>query len=112
MKRNLDFIEDGKADITRTLSWIISGIIEAFFIAVWILTQWLVSKYVVSQFEVDGIDKLVLHIAQWLFAALTLIPLLKETFTKLETLFGEMIDIIGRLLVRYRRMSKEVERHK
>lgn len=76
MNDKLKILADVPDEFLLVFRWILSGIIQALFIALWVLVQWSVNKYIITQFQVGGTDKNVLFIAQWLFAIATLIPML------------------------------------
>jgi uncharacterized membrane protein YraQ (UPF0718 family) len=63
-------------EFKTVLKWLLFGLLEALFISVWVIIQWAVDKHVIATYEVEGISKVVLTIAQSLFAFITLLPIL------------------------------------
>jgi len=79
-------LESAWGEFLTVFRWVLFGIVEAFFLACWVLTQYVVNEYVISRFEVNGIDAIVLTIAQWLFGIATLAPILFRIIKLLGTL--------------------------
>lgn len=87
-------IEDTSKEFHTVFRWVLSGLIEAFFIVCWVLIQWLLNKYILEPFALSGIDKITLTIAQWGFAIATLAPIIfftaKLVFTMAIRTFREI----------------------
>jgi len=58
------------------IRWMLSSLLDAAFLAFWVLIQWTVDQYVIRRFDLSGVDKYVYLVAQVLFAVSTLAPIL------------------------------------
>ncbi len=67
---------DAAIEFVTVLRWLLSGLIQALFLGLWVIIQWAVNEYVVMRFQVTGTDKAVLVIAQYAFGVATLAPIL------------------------------------
>ena len=80
--------------------WVLSGLIQAFFIVCWVLIQWGVNEYIITRFSLAGIDGMLLSIFQWVFAITTLAPILFFTVQLLVTMTMRTYSNIRQIIKR------------
>lgn len=62
-----------KSTLSEFSIWAITSIIDGLFIIIWVVIQYGVGR-VINALKLDGIDRIVLYIFQFLFAISTLAP--------------------------------------
>lgn len=67
---------DARIEFVTVLRWLLSVLIQAVFLGLWVIIQWAVNEYVVMRFRVTSIDKAVLVNAQYVFGIATLAPIM------------------------------------
>ena len=75
MEQEPTIIGEAFVELKTVTRWVLSGLIEAFFVACWVITQWFMNTYVVKLFGIDEGDKTIFEIFRWLFGISTLAPI-------------------------------------
>lgn len=88
------------------IRWIISSLLDASFLIVWIYLQWLVDKFT-DRFPLDNIDEVQLSIFRILFAITTLAPIIFYIIRDISVMY-----IRTRQKIRDIRKAEEDEVHK
>lgn len=93
-------ITDFQIEFALVIKWVLSGVLQAFFVVCWVVVQWAVNNYVVQPYKLYGVDEATLTVAQNLFAVSTLAPIL---------LF--LVELVAKMIVRViRNIAQEVRR--
>lgn len=102
MEQEPPILQEAFSEFKTVLRWVLSGLIEAFFVVCWVLIQWIVNKYVITQFTLEGIDAHLLEVFQWIFAISTLAPivffLLQLIVTMAVRTYGSIRQVIKKEL--------------
>lgn len=93
-------LREARAEFLVISRWVLSGIIETFFIACLLVTQWLLEKYGTSQFQAKGVTEFILRFAEVMFAIALMVPITMYTIQTVVTV----------ILRTYRGIQKEIER--
>lgn len=103
-------------DLIRELKvftvWIFSSLIDAIFLALWVLVQWLVNGNVIVRFGLSGIDRWMLFAFQVLFAISTLAPVVIYIYADTSVMFWQAQMRIWREKDKYEKKSNDLAKTK
>jgi ABC-type transport system involved in Fe-S cluster assembly fused permease/ATPase subunit len=81
-----DYWKDLKDRLRVFATQAASILIDAGFLALWLIVQWAVKEYVIKKLEISGIEKFVLLIFQVIFAISTLAPIVIYIYTDIKVM--------------------------
>ncbi|MEA5517021.1 hypothetical protein [Nodularia sp. UHCC 0506] len=80
------FVKDLVGKLQTLLLEITSIILDAFFLALWVLVEWALNKYVIKALELSGISQWVLVTFQIVFSISTLVVVLSYVILDITTI--------------------------